>query len=416
MDPTAESFSAKSAPLTNKPGPGGTSGGGTGGGTPIDPPTPSTTRVCTALAGFGSADRDAGAILQGCIDATPDGHTLELPPGRYITTTQIKLRSRIQLRTQGKTETSAPCSYQDNHDCAEIRASANYYVRFGVLLVEGSASGGQVDHIVINGNRQNRILSQAAQECASGATNQYGFNMMVECANCKITNNASKNALCGSGLQINSTNDILVSRNQVFSNGIHRDNLWSDGLTIGNLTNSTVTDNLMIDNTDVDFIIGGCENCVVQSNRVQHSDSFTNSSFAGMMLFNFVGDGQGNFTGSDISGNTIDCGAQKRCGFGLYIGADAWSTAPELVIFGGSVHNNTVRNAQQGFAVDRTVGTMEIYDNVVENSGGRFNTSCGMKNMTAYSIDSQSILNFSRDSIPAASYARIEWDNCIPNW
>jgi hypothetical protein len=416
-DPSAVSFNTKNV-VGNKPGPGGGSTGGGGGSPPIDPPTPGTTRVCTQLSGYGNADRDAGSVLQSCIDNTPNGHTVELPPGKYLTTQQIKIRSPIHVRTQGKSESSAPCSYQDNHDCAEIRASANFYVKFGVLLVEGSSSGGQVDHIVVNGNRQVRGFSQAHGECASGTTNHYGFNMMVECANCKITNNVSKFALCGSGLQINSVDNILVSRNQVYANGIHGDNLWSDGLTIGNLTNSTVTDNVMVDNTDVDFIVGGCENCIIQNNRVLHSNNPASSSFAAMMLFNFVGAGQGNFTGSDISGNSIDCGSQKNCGFGFYIGADAWSTAPELVIFGGTVHNNSVRNAQAGFVVDKISGEMEIFDNFVESSGGRFNTGCGMKTMAAYSIDGHSVnlLNRSRDSVPTSSYSRIEWDGCIPNW
>lgn len=418
-DPAAISFSAKNV-IGNKPFPGGTGGGGTGNDTPpIDPPTPGTTRVCNQLAGYGNADRDAGAIIQSCIDTTPVGHTLELPPGKYLTSQQITIRTAIRMRTQGKSEEMAPCSYQDNHDCAEIRASGNYYVKLGIVTFNNEASGGQLDHIVVNGNRQARRLSQAGRDCASGVTNHYGFNLIVGCANCKITNNVSKFALCGTGLGINTTDNITVSRNFVVSNGIHdSSNLWSDGLTAGNLFNSTITENTMIDNTDVDFILGGCENCVIQNNTVLHTNSVANSSFAAMMLFNFTGAGQGNFTGSDISGNTIDCGSGKNCGIGLYIGADAWSTAPELVIFGGSVHNNFVRNAQAGFVVDKITGEMEIYDNTVENSGGRFNTSCGMKTMTAYSIDNHSagLINRSRDSIPASTYSRIEFDGCIPNW
>ncbi len=381
---------------------------------PPTPPGPTNSWVCIDLYNYMGGGVDASDALQRCIDQTQPGSIVEFPPGLYRVSKQVRIRTNITVRTQGKTTANPACSYQSPHDCAELIAAPDFLSTFGLIFIETQAQA-TLDHIVINGNKQARQSSESAYHCTHDV-NHYGYNMQVDCSNCTVSNIVSKNALCGTAFGTGTGSNVNIFRNFIVFNGYHNTNLlWADGMTFNMLQNAVITDNILIDNSDVDFILNGCRNCRIQNNRVIHTESFAGSSFAAMML-NWPGDQAGDYTGSDISGNAIDCGPQRNCGFGLYIGADAWASPPNLQIFGGAVHDNTITGAQQGFAVDRTTGVMEVYNNYVTNSGGSFKTACGRRDTTAYSIDSDSILDRSKDTVPSSSYANINWNGCIPNW
>ena len=166
------------------------------------------------------------------------------------------------------------------------------------------------------------------------------------------------------------------------------------------------------------MIVGRCPGCSIQHNTITHSNNFSNSSFAALMLSVFRVDG--NYTGADVSYNTIDCGSQKRCGFGLYIGSDSWVENFPFTNFGGAVHDNTIRNAQQGVNIDEAYHAdpqhlMKIYNNVVEDNGSISNTSCGARSTNAYNKGERSDFDNSKDSI-GTTYTTSDWDGCIPNW
>lgn len=180
--------------------------------------------------------------------------------------------------------------------------------------------------------------------------------------------------------------NIKLLNNFIGHNGYHEANRWTDGLTIQDGTNLVIKGNHVHNNTDVGIIFGGCKSCQVSENRITHDDSFIESSFAALMIHSWPDKNRtdqtaitsGDFSGSTIQLNKIECGAKKRCGYGLLVGTGAWRSIPELYpseytrAFGGSIKDNSISNAMIGMAIDETSGNMEFSNNMVYRSGGLF--------------------------------------------
>jgi hypothetical protein len=370
---------------------------------------PTGALVCEAVRSLSGTTSDASTAIQKCIDDASSGAVVELPAGRYYVDKPVLISKQITFRTQGKTSASSRCDYGDNHDCAEIIASEKLFDTRNILSVSGS--GIVVDHIVVNGNKVARASSDAGAKCKSG-NNVYGYNVLFQCSgNCEFKNSVSKNALCGTGLGLGG-DGVLVYNNVIAFNGVHDvSGLWSDGMTVGDGSNLRVLNNEFIDNTDIDLIFGGCKNCRIQNNKITHTTAFSGGSFAALMIHAWPST-SGDYTGSDISNNAIDCGSNKRCGFGLYLGSDAWYITN---VFGGSVHDNTVSNAQQGVLID-DAHNMEVYNNPVSNFAGSSKASCGTKPTNAYGMGTRSHdIDISKDTL-GTTYKNVNWDGCIPNW
>jgi len=395
---------------------------------PPTPPPSSDFQTCKALKDFNGTAKDASSVIQRCIDSTIAGGILELPAGKYYVAHQIKITNSLTLKTAGQSEADAKCNYNNDPSCAEIIASPDFIDKQGVLLVKSNDIA--LDHIVLNGNKLGRAGKAGAVACTSGekGANQYGMVSNFRCLeNCKVTNSVFKNALCGTALGTGNVignkgeyvNNFTIEKNSFVFNGVHnKQGLWSDGLTFGDGENSVIKENELIDNTDVQLIVGTCLSCKIQKNIIKHTGTFQGSSFAALMFHNWGQQALSGYrTGSDISNNEIDCGDNKRCGFGLYIGNDVW-TGQKLVELnqGGSFHDNIIKNAQQGFIID-DAHDLEIYNNKVINSGGSFRASCGLKTGNAYNIglDSRNIDRV-KDETPDSAYTHISWNGCIPNW
>lgn len=388
--------------------------------TPTPTPSPTTTTttieptalsvICTELATYNSNGLDSSKILQSCIDRTPKGEKLFLPKGKFILVNEVIINKAMTLTTSGSTNDK--CSADENHDCAELKANAETMTKIGFVKV--LSDNVFFDHIVINGNRQERYQSLAADKCKLSADNNiYGQNVQFLGNDIKITNSVFKNALCGTGLYLISGARFNVINNTITSNGVHDKNLlWSDGLTALEISNSIISDNLFSDNTDIDLILGACPACTIKSNLITHTNSFTSSSFAGLMIQAWPNGGtSGNYTGANIYNNTINCSQGQRCGFGIYLGSSAWYDAN---VYGGNVHDNSVFGAQQGFAVDK-VKDFSIANNQVSGSQGTFQTSCGPKYFSAFVITPGTIVNRQNDLIPSFHYLSFKLDGCIPN-
>jgi hypothetical protein len=383
------------------------------------PPAPSDTSLaqtvdntikCDELAAFSTTGTDSSKVLQACIDKTPAGQTLSLPKGKFTLVKEVVINHPMKFTTINPS--AFKCSEWEVHDCTELKANTETMTQSGFVKV--LSSNVTFDHIVINGNRQERYQSPAADKCRSAASNNsYGMNIQFVGSNITITNSVFKNALCGTGFYIINGSGYLISNNTVFSNGTHdQEFLWSDGLTALEIKDSTITNNSFTNNTDVDLILGACPNCKIQSNTVTHSNLFASSSFAAIMIQAWPSNGtSGNYTGADISGNNVNCSRGQRCGFGLYVGASAWYDAN---IYGGSVHDNTIIGAQQGFAVDK-VKNFSIANNQVSGSQGTFWTSCGKKYFSAFVITPGTLVDRSKDLIPSFNYLSFPLDGCVPN-
>ncbi len=359
-----------------------------------------------ALEKLSRTGQDSSVVLQACIDRAGVGDILMIPPGRFTLINQVRINRSLLLITEGLDGTE-PCAGDEQHKCAEFLAGPETATISGMISVNGDSIA--LDHIVINGNKEARQNSPAAQNCKNNK-NEYGYNAVFAGSNITLTDSVFKNALCATGVYLSGSH-FQVQNNKILKNGVHNiSGMWSDGMTAGELKNSVISFNLYEDNTDVDLIFGACSDCQIQSNTVSHSDSFESSSFAGIMIQAWPNGGSsGNYTGADISQNAVNCSTGQRCGIGIYLGNSAWY---EAKVYGGKVHNNSVYGAQQGYAIDQVSG-FTFSNNSVAASGGNFLTSCGTKQLTSLVLTPGTSIDLSRNAESASQFAMT---GCIPNW
>ena len=369
-----------------------------------------TVTVCEPMRALAGTEADASAALQGCIDAAAANTVVEVPAGLYALGQQVVIGSvPIVLRTEGKSPGQPRCALEA-HDCAELRGSTAFTATGGLLVV--SAAGTILHHLVLHGNKAARAATPSGQQCAA-YSNSYGYNLRLICSHCGLVGSVTRDALCGTGCEVTGVGDgVVLDRNIVAYNGVHDvEGMWADGVTVHDYSDSTFTDNEFIDNTDIDLIFGGCQGCVIQDNEIVHTTAFEGAAFAALMLHAWPST-SGNFIGTDTSGNVIDCGTARMCGFGLYLGSDAWYITD---VYGGSVHDNEVVSAQQGVLID-DVHDMEVYDNAVLSTSSSTVASCGTRATGAYGMGNRSAaVDVSRDSL-GTSYDSVDWDFCIPQW
>jgi hypothetical protein len=326
--------------------------------------TPPPVTLCSGVSVTPDGTTDLGPAIQTCINAAPSGGTLNLPPGTYGIGTQVLINKPFTLRTQGLAGSPANCE-AFGINCAVLKALTSFNANVGGFLAVDPTHDVTIDHLVLDGNRAARLGTTAGTQCAAG-TNTYGFNSrMSDCTFCHFTNNVSRNALCGTGLEFRG-NDGVITNNVFRGNGQNSvTNMWADGLTIHFSDRATVSNNTMADNSDVDLVIGGGRNAVITNNAISQP---TQVSFAGLMLDNFNGGTSGDFTGALVSGNTIDCSAARNCHFGINLGPHPWYLSAN--IFGGDVHGNTVTSGRQGINVDgagTAAAPLVLYGNTVSN-------------------------------------------------
>jgi hypothetical protein len=293
--------------------------------------------LCDGSSADPSGKNPADAAIQKCIDQTPAGGTFEIPAGLFLITNQITITNPITIQT-ANLNGAAPCWKGSN--CATFLGSPLLYNSGGIIRISDT-NNVILDHIIVDGNRANRVNTPAWNECPKMETS-YGYNMQISnCDSCSFTNSISRNAVCGTGCEWTG-NGANVLASYFHANGDHFTHMmWSDGLTllhsdsVGRQT--LIMGNVFEDNSDVDFISGGCTNGIIQDNLVEH---IYQPSYAGMMFDNFDGDEPGDFTGALISQNRINCGS---CTYGLNIGPHGWYMSRNVI--GGNFSENTIDGA-----------------------------------------------------------------------
>jgi len=346
---------------------------------------------------------DAGPALRQCIANTPSGGTLEIPPGTYTINSTVRINKPMTLRTAGTAGSTQSCEVLGSA-CAVLQAHVDSLLDGGFLVVE-STTGVTLDHLILDGDRDHRLGSIAAAHCRN-KYNRYGFNArMTNCSSCRFTYNVSRNALCGTALEY-AGHDATIVRNAFKSNGQdHRtaNDLWADGLTVSFSDRATITDNSLIDNTGVALIVGGAKDAKILRNLIRQP---TRVSFAGLMLFNFQNrNNSGDFSGTLVSQNDINCGSLRNCHFGLMLGPHPWN--PSLWITGGTVTGNTVVNARQGINVEGT-NLLTLYGNSTTGSPASATFLCGTRATSNLNIY-DAFVDRHGDTTPAT--ARL-WHDC----
>ena len=370
-----------------------------------------TTRVCD-IAAFDMAEgsgRDVGSVVQECISLARPGDVVTLPPGKYRIDRQIVIDRPLWLTSGDLGPSDPPCRSEDTR-CAELVAGEDFHEKFGLLTTARGTKRVVIDHVIFNGNKDERQDSRAAEICRRGGNNnKHGYNVGLQsCIDCWFLNSVSRNALCGTALEVVSTN---VAFSRFEDNGLHKRYLWADGLTAKECPGKFVYQNYFARNTDVDCVVGTGP-CDVIGNRIVHEPKFRTSSFAAINLFTFFRH-EAPHAGTRVAKNTIDCGDRRGCGAAIHMGSDAWAPGGSRRPVAGPVYvyDNYIQGAQGGILID-TGNDIRLSRNVIHATGGRYHAGCGDRDFPLASRSEQSTITSTEEVFP---YEVIEWEYCVPN-
>lgn len=367
---------------------------------PLDGKPVTELMVChlDALGRLAAAD-----VLQQCISRAPAYSSIEIPPGTYVLDRQVVVATPLTIRTAGTAGTPLSCAATPEA-CATFVAAPDFRDPWGVLLVT-STNDTTLEHIVIDGARQSRILSVSARSCLNGQ-NTFGFNASVlYCLNCRLNDVLSRNALCGTGMAWVGANAIIQNSTFQANGDGGASSLWADGLTVIYAPQSQIIGNRFIDNTDVALIVGYGVASRIERNVVQQR---TQNVFAGLMLHNFNStdlSAGGDFRGAVIAHNSVDCGPQL-CVFGIQVGPRPWN--PKLIVVGGDIYDNAVSGAKVGINVDGAGivrAPVAIHDNLISSvPAGAYFSDCAQPIVTSpMNISPTSVVNRGDENMPAGA-------------
>jgi hypothetical protein len=379
--------------------------------------------TCLGLQDVLNTTKDATPVIQKCINdaiASKTNKIVELLPGTYTLYSHLvttKATNVFRLVTKGKPSTSPPCEYTATSTCAELIASSDFNADGkndgGLLSLTGRTI--ILDHIVVNGNKQARANSTAAAKCSQN-TGASGYNMSLVGNAFQFTNSVSKNALCGSGLNLVGKN-ILIKTSAVVYNGTHNaNNMWANGVTsYENNDGLRILSSTFIDNTGIQIMLGSAPKQKVQKNTIQNSSDPLAGAFAGIALYDWAtATNSPTYTKTVVSSNTIDCSTSRNCGFGIILGSDPWQVNRPLHVTAATVNANTITDAQVGLLVDDATG------NIVKNNTAKWTdaskttaqTSCGQKTSGLYVVGSESLNN----DFGTRKFTTLNFDGCVANW
>ncbi|MFO0729273.1 MAG: right-handed parallel beta-helix repeat-containing protein [Myxococcota bacterium] len=360
----------------------------------------------TLCAGVGAdlgGGSSASAAIQQCIDAAADGAVLALPAGIFRITAPLRISRPLTLTTQGAQGLS--CLDHAGPPCAVLLADDNLVAPRGILRIEG-AHDVTLDHLLLDGNREARLQSSAAAECAQG-NNGAGFNASTpDCQSCAFLGSASARALCGTGFEWRGDN-ARVENSVFYGSGDHvTTNMWSDGLTLHQSDHAIVRDSRFIDNSDVGLIIGGAPSAQIEDNLIRQT---AQGCFAGLMLDNFNGGTSGDFQGAVVQRNLINCDA-LRCDFGLMLGPHPWYLSANIL--GGTVANNTILGGKFQIMVEgggTAMAPILVGPNNISGSPSTATFLCGQRAVSPFNVSPDSVVDTSAGAGPTT---RLEFHGC----
>jgi hypothetical protein len=239
----------------------------------------------------------------------------------------------------------------------------------GEMPITVQSSGVALDHIIFAGGGNAAVCLDPERRPAAGGLRVSGDNFA-------LTASTLAGFACYTALEYKGGAHGRIERNIFANNGTHtKYMMWSDGLTVHGASGLSVERNRFVNNTDVQLIFGGCTDCTVAKNVFRHTAAASTGSFAELMIHAWPKATTGQYNGTRVFGNDIDCGAQRRCGFGLMLGSTPWYDAPTS---GGSVTGNRIANAILPINIDGLSGAMTVSANhVFGKPTGRVASTCG---------------------------------------
>lgn len=344
--------------------------------------------VCQALDGLANKPADASPAIAACLSQLSPGAILSLAPGHYRLGTPLMIGRPVTIETRAPSSPAA-CRQGNASRCAVLVVGqmAAQPAR-GIMPVEIVASNVTLRSIAIVGDTR-RSADWERQVCLNDGTRSLGGGVRVKGTGFRLQNALIRNFSCYTGMEVVATAARpAIINSTIGPNGTHNlPQMWADGVTIHDSSGARIEGNVFRDNTDVQLIFGGCRDCTIRRNIFRHSASFAHASFAELMLHAWP-NSSGNFSGSVTSGNDINCGASRRCGYGIMIGGEPWYPARTS---GGMISDNRVAGALVALNVDRLTGAMTLVRNSVSRSGGSADSDCGRKTWPAINIAPRSV-------------------------
>ncbi len=372
-------------------------------------------QACSKMDGFVNTAMDASAALLDCIEETPAGGRLELEPGTYTLRRQVRILKPIVIVTARVADSAAACDRLGAARCATLRVDLDGAPNPNIMPIEAVAEGISLVHLIVEGSGDPKLRS----DCSQADRRPLGGGMRVWKSNFTLRKSVLRNFACYTTVEaLAGANKLLFEDNLIGPNGDHRPgDIWSDGITIHDSEDTIVRLNRFVDNTDVQLILGGCRRCRIENNRFRHTGDFARASFAELMLQAFPST-SGNYTGTVVRANDIDCGRLRLCGFGIMLGANPWKAGEDPrypgAMFGGTVSENTIENAKIGINIDSPTGPVVVRHNSIRSSGGRFKSDCGERNWPAINI-APGAERFVTGDASQSSVGRVSTTRCILN-
>ncbi len=343
--------------------------------------------ACSAVTELVNSSEDATSALLECIEQAPSGGRVELAKGIYTLRKQLRIVKPIVLTTSGIADSAAGCDQIGVTRCATLVTNLEGYPNPNIMPIEIAADRVSIAHLVIEGSGDPKLRS----DCSLPDRRPLGGGIRVLGSHFTLRKSVLRNFTCYTAMEVLArANALTIEDNLIGPNGDHRPgDIWSDGITIHDGEDTIVRRNRFIDNTDVQLILGGCRRCKIEHNRFRHTGAFARASFAELMLQAFPST-TGDYTGTVVTSNDIDCGASRLCGYGIMIGANPWKEGENPrypgAMFGGTISGNRVNNAMIGINIDSPTGPVTVHGNRVQRSGGRFASDCGTKTWPSVNI------------------------------
>lgn len=371
--------------------------------------------ACSEVTALVNSPRDASVALLGCIAKTPPGGRLALAPGTYTLRKQLRIIKPVILTTSGVADSAAACDRIGLARCATLITNLEGFPNPNIMPIEIAADRVGMIHLVIQGSGDPKLRN----DCSQPDRRPLGGGMRVLGSRFTLRKSVLRNFTCYTAMEVLArANALTIEDNLIGPNGDHRPgDVWSDGITIHDGEGAVVRRNRFVDNTDVQLILGGCRRCRIENNQFRHTGAFARASFAELMLQAFPST-TGDYTGTVIAANDINCGIARLCGYGIMIGANPWKEGENPhypgAMFGGTISNNRVSNAMIGINIDSPTGPVRLNDNRVNTSGGRFKSDCGEKMWPSVNI-APGAKRFVLGNVSNARVGSVSTTRCIVN-
>jgi len=381
----------------------------------VSPAAAPRTDACASLHDIAGSSDDASTAILDCIQRLPTGGRLDLPPGVFTIRRQLRVAKSVTISTAGVSDADASCAQLPAHRCATILVDLSGDPNPYIMPIEVAADGITLAHLIIEGGQNPRLRT----DCGEPNRRPLGGGMRILASHFTLRKSILRNFTCYTTVEALSGRKFLTFEdNYIGPNGDHRPGgVWSDGITIHDAGDAIVRGNTFVDNTDVQLIFGGCQRCTIEGNNFRHRGSFAGASFAELMLQAFPST-SGDYTGTIVTMNRIDCGPRRRCGYGMMIGSNPWKAGEDPhypgAMFGGTITRNLIRNAMIGMNIDSPTGPVEFDNNRVEVSGGLASSDCGLHDWPALNV-APSAVRFVRGSPANAPANSISTTRCILN-